>query len=335
MPVAPDPKDGSLPDSDDGFTDAFNQFAAGKEPPPAPDTGGSDDDGEPGDEGPEIGGHAPAPAATETPPPDGTPPGDAEPDGGGQPPDGDKAPDLWANAPDDLKAEYQKVLKERDEAQHKAQSDANRVAALSRKLSTLQAPASAPQEAPAKPTEAQAALDDKIKQLREDYGDIADPLIELIEAQKAELKTVRTVLTGLSEERQAQVIASEQQALEARHPDWRDIANSKDFSSWLEVQPDNIQRLATSWDARETSVALTLFKSESGMASGQTDEGGTPKPKANAATGARRSQQLDGGRDVGSRPAPAASDAPEDFDAAFKFYEQKRLAKEQQLHRSR
>jgi hypothetical protein len=331
MQVAPDPKDGSLPDSDDGFEDAFNQFAAGKEPPPAPDTGGDNGDGEPGDEGPELGATAPAPAATEPPAPAEAAPGDAEPDGGSQPPEGEKAPDLWASAPDDLKAEYQKVLKERDEAQHKAQSDANRVAALSRKLNTLQAPASAPQEAPAQPTEAQKALDDKVKQLREDYGDIADPLIELIEAQKAELKSVRTVLTGLSEERQAQVIAAETQAMEARHPDWREIAKSTEFAGWLEIQPENIQALATSWDARETSVALTLFKAESAEANGQQ----APRPKANAATGARRSQQLDGGRDVGSRPAPAASDAPEDFDAAFKFYTEKRAAQQAQAHRGR
>ena len=328
MPVAPDPKTDTLPDSDDGFNEAFDQFAAGKTPPvPSIESGAEDDD--PGDEGPELGKPAPAPAATDDEPPESEPPGDAEPDGGSQPPAGQEAPDLWANAPDDLKAEFARVQKERDEATHKAQSDANRVAALSRKLQSLQSsPASAP--APAAPTEAQKVLDGKIAQLREDYGEIADPLIELIENQRAELTNVRTVLTGLNEERQAQVIAAEQQALEARHPDWREVAQNPGFASWLEIQPANIQALATSWDARETSVVLTLFKAENVVASGQKpDKGG----KASAATGARRSQQLDGGRDVGSRPAPAASDAPEDFDAAFDFYTQKRAAKEQAFRR--
>ena len=325
MQVAPDPKDGNLTDSDDGFSEAFDQFAAGKTPPvPDPEQGGDDD--EPGDDGPELGQPAPAPAATDDEPPEETPPGDAEADGGGQPP-AEKAPDLWANASPELIAERDRIQKERDEALHKASSDANRVAALTRKLQGLQQPASAP--APTEPTEAQKALDGKIAQLREDYGDIADPLIELIEAQKQELTNVRTVLTGLNEDRQAQVIAQEQQALEARHPDWREVAQNPVFASWLEVQPANIQALASSWDARETSVALTLFKAENVEASGQQPQ---PGKKASAAT-ARRSQQLDGGRDVGSRPAPAASDAPEDFDAAFDFYTQRRLAKEQQLRR--
>jgi hypothetical protein len=326
MQVAPDPKNDTLPDSDDGFDSAFEQFAAGKTPP-VPDQPEIVDDDEPGDDGPEFGSPVPEKPAAEEPPQETAPPGDAEPDGGGQPPDGVEAPDLWANASPELIAERDRIQKERDEALHKASSDANRVAALSRKLQALQTPASAP--APAEPTEAQKALDGKIAQLREDYGDIADPLIELIEAQRAELTNVRTVLTGLNEERQAQVIAQEQQALEARHPDWREVAQNPAFQSWLEVQPQNIQALATSWDARETSVALTLFKAEAVEASGQKPQTGK---KASAAT-ARRSQQLDGGRDVGSRPAPAASDAPEDFDAAFDFYTQKRLAKEQQLRR--
>jgi hypothetical protein len=324
MQVAPDPKDGNLTDSDDGFSEAFDQFAAGKTPP-VPDSEQGNEDDEPGDDGPELGRPAPAEAATDDEPPEETPPGDAEADGGGQPP-AEEAPDLWANASPELIAERDRIQKERDEALHKASSDANRVAALSRKLQAYQTPASAP--APAEATEAQKALDGKIAQLREDYGDIADPLIELIEAQKAELTNVRTVLTGLNEERQAQVIAQEQQALEARHPDWREIAQNPAFKGWLEVQPQNIQALASSWDARETSVALTLFKAEAVEASGQKP----PKAKASAAT-ARRSQQLDGGRDVGSRPAPAASDAPEDFDAAFDFYTQRRLVKEQQLRR--
>lgn len=335
MTVATDPKTDTLQDSDDEFAKAFDEFAAAKTGQ-APNPEEPNELDEPGGNGPDEKDLAPAEeddksdAAAEESSEDEATPGDAKPEGGSQPPEGEKAPDLWANAPEELKAEFLKVQQERDEAKHKASSDANRVAALTRKLQTLQtAPASAP--APAEPSEAQVALDAKVKQLREDYGEIAEPLIEMIEAQKQELSTVRTVLTGLSQERQAQVIAQETQALEERHPDWRDIAASTDFEGWLQVQPENIQRLATSWDARETSVVLTLFKAERAETTGQKAEAPETeeKPKPNAATGARRSQQLDGGRDVGSRPAPAASDAPEDFDAAFEHFSKKRQLKEQ------
>lgn len=349
MSIATDPNSVSLDDSDDGFAKHFDEFASGKKPDPdqeepkeaaASEGNGPKeepaapaDEDEPEPEGDEPKEAATEEAATEEGKPSETATSDtAKPEGGSQPPEGGTAPDPWENAPAELKAQFETVQKERDEARHRAQSDASRVAALGRKLQQLSAGQTSGAPAPdAKPTEAQQALDAKIKQLREDYGEIADPLIELIEGQRKELTHVQTSLAGLNEVQQAQTIAQETAALEARHPDWRAIAQSPEFDGWIGIQPENIQRLATSWDARETSVVLTLFKAERMEATGQKEQPkpqAEAKPKAEAATGERRSQQLDGGRDVRSRPAPAASGPPDDFDAAFKYYEEKRrLAK--------
>ena len=341
MSIAPDPKTDNNTDSDDGYDKAFAEFAAAREGNAAPSSEEPKEPGEPDGNDPSDEPAAPAedepPAATE----EGE---DDEPvtsgeakgsEGGSQPPEEEQAPDPWAQVPEELKAEYAKVQKERDEALHKAKSDANRVAALSRRLQELSVAKPSADKAPDQPTEAQKALDEKIAQLREDYGDIADPLIELIENQRKELEGVRTVITGLNEAQQAQVIQAETQALEARHPDWREIAQSPDFAGWLQIQPPNIKSLAESWDARETSVVLTLFKTEAGVATGQKTEAepkeqseAEPKSKADAATGVRRSQQLDGGRDVRSRPAPAASEPPDDFEAAFKYFEERRKQKQ-------
>lgn len=343
MSIATDPNSVSLDDEQEGFAQHFEEFASGKKPDPdpekekeptAPDGNGPEEEPPVPEEEPKPEeAEAPEPAAEQSDPPETATSGEAKPEGGDQPPEGE-APDPWASAPEDLKAEYQKVLKERDEAKHKANSDANRVAALSRKLQQVSAgqTSSATPAPDAQPTEAQKALDEKIGELRKNYGEIADPLIELIETQRKELNQVRANITGLNEAQQAQVIAHETAALETAHPDWRDVANSPDFAGWLEIQPENIQRLATSWDARETSVVLTLFKAERIEATGLTEQQGdpAPAPKADAATGVKRSQQLDGGRDVRSRPAPAASEPPDDFDAAFKYFEEKRRLKAQQ-----
>lgn len=341
MSIATDPNSVSLDEEQDDFEKHFEEFASGKKPDPeteespeAAPSEGNDPEDEPAapaeGEEPEAATEKDEPSETVT-------SDDATTEGGSQPPEAEPAPDPWANAPAELIAERDRLLKERDEARHKAQSDANRVAALSRKLHSYSVgqPASARTAPASEPTEAQKALDGKIKQLREDYGEIADPLIELIEAQRQELTHVRTTLEGLNEQQQAQAIAAERAALEARHPDWQAIAQSPEFAGWLEVQPENIQRLAASWDARETSVALTLFKAESVEAAGQTTEA-TPvatSPKPDAATDARRKQQLDGGRAVRSQPAPAASGPPDDFDAAFKYFEEKRRQKAVGLRR--
>lgn len=332
MTIATDPKSDSLEVEQDEFAQHFEEFASGKKPDPETEKAPEPDPSE--GNGPKE--EAPAPeapegeAATEEQKPSEQATSDEpKPEGAEPAPEGEPAPDPWANAPAELIAERDRLQQERDKALHQAKSDATRVAALSRKLTQLSAtqPSSAP--APeAQPTEAQKALDEKIRKLREDYGDIADPLIELIETQRQELNHVRTSLAGMTEAQQAQTIAAETAALETRHPDWRNIAQSPEFAGWLEIQPENIQRLASSWDARETSVVLTLFKTEVGGGQGQTEPAPQAQaPKPDAATDTRRSQQLDGGRDVRSRPAPAASGPPDDFEAAFKFFEEKRREK--------
>lgn len=349
MTIEPDPKPDSIDDSDEGFAKHFNEFASG-DTKPDPDSEKGKNEAKPDGNGPaEDEPSAPEKEGEAEEKSEGEPDKEAA-DGeeeaeeatsgeGAEKPDGsqpseEQAPDdEWASLPDELKAKVEQLRKEKDEAVHRASSDANRVAALSRKLHQLQIagqPSGEPRSE--QQTEAQKALDGKIKQLKEDYPEVAEPLIELLEAQKKELTTVRTQLEGLSEVQQAQVIATETQALDAKHPDWRQVAQSTDFAGWLGVQPENIQRLANSWDARETSVVLTLFKAERMETTGQTQTGKPPekkpeaeqKPKPDAATGERRSQQLDGGRDVRSKPAPAASGPPEDFESAFQYFTEKR-----------
>jgi hypothetical protein len=326
MTIATDPSSVSLDDEQD-FEKHFEEFASGKKTDPETEEGKEPVQSE--GNGPEEPAPAPEPPATGEPePPEQATSDEPKPEGAEPAPEGEPAPDPWASAPAELVAERDRLQKERDEALHRASSDANRVAALSRKLQQLSVPQPTSAPAPvAQPTEGQKALDAKIKQLREDYGEIADPLIEMIEVQRQELNHVRTSLAGMTEQQQAQTIAAETAALETRHPDWRNIAQSPEFAGWLAIQPDNIQRLASSWDARETSVVLSLFKVESAESQGQTAPASAPAPAPSAATDARREQQLDGGRDVRSRPAPAASGPPDDFDAAFKFFEEKRRQK--------
>lgn len=326
MTIATDPNSVTLEDEQDGFDKAFDEFAAGKAAPDPENKGEAD---QPDGNGPEDDTAPDQDVAADDQTSETATSGEAPSEGGDQPPEEQQAPDIWANAPDELRAEFQRLEKEKAAALHKAASDANRVAALSRKLQNITNAQTSSATAPDKATEAKEALDDKIKQLREDYGEIADPLIELIESQKTELNQVRTALSGMGEAQQAQMVAHEEAALEGAHPDWRQIAQSPDFAGWLSVQPDNIQRLASSWDARETSVALTLFKTDRIAATGGMEQSRQAPHSADAATGARRSQQLEGGRDVRSRPASATSEPPDDFDAAFKYFEEKRRRKAQ------
>lgn len=318
MSIDADPKNQDN-DGDDEFAKHFNDFAAKT----APEQKAEVDDDEPEGNVPEVVDPAPAKAATEeAKPPASDTSGETE--GGEKPPEAQT--DILATLTPEARALVEQLQKERDEARHKASSDASRVSALSKKLQSLNNP---PPLAEDKPSEAQKILDAKIAKLRTDYGDIAEPIIEMMEQQRVELGKVKAHVETFSEDRREALIAEQTKELEARHPDWQQVATSPDFKSWIEVQPENIQRLAASWDARESSVALTLFKTERAETSGQggaetvgTDENAAA---AKATADAKRKSQLEGGRDVRSRPAPAASGPPEDFDAAFQYFTEKRL----------
>jgi hypothetical protein len=320
--------------SEDEFDKHFAEFAAGKGKPPtteaAPDTATQSEGNDPGTE---DGGEQKPP---ETAPESVT--SDAQPDGGEQkPPAEQQAPDPWASAPDELKALYEAQRQRAEQAEHRARSDAARVSALTRKLITVSGGAPAPQETGAEPTDAQKALDEKVKQLREEFPDYAGPLVDLIEAQRSELSSVRQQIRAVSAEQQAASVATEMQALEVRHPDWREVAARPEFGHWLQEQPASVQNLAASWDAKETGVVLTLFKLEAGLTTeGQRQEpkpapAAEVKPEA-AAADATRSRQLEGGADVRSKPNNVASGAPDDFDAAFAHFAAKQ---DEKLQRQR
>lgn len=324
MASKPDPVD--VDANDDEFSKAFAEFAGVEEKtPPAPEP---DEQSQPEGNAPED--EASAEEETSKVPdqdPEQAPP--AKDAASAKPEEAvpAEAPDPWSAVPPELKAQYEQTVKERDEARYRASSDANRVAALSRKLHALTT-GKADEPKPEEKSEAEKALDTQIEKLKEDYGDVATPLIALIEKQAQELKQVRTFVSAMSEDQQAAHVAAELQALEERHPDFRQIAADPAFVSWREAQPENIQRLANSWDARETSVALTLYKSERMMGQSQRQDAPSEEKKPEtAATDARRSAQLEGGREVRSKPAPATSGPPEDFDEAFKFFAAKRQAK--------
>lgn len=306
-------------DNDDAeFQAEFQRLADGEKPSPSPEPPAGDEVTPEGNA--PAGEPAPTPAPAD-PAEDGTSGTSAE---GGEPSPEAQAPDPWKDVPDELRAQIALIEKERDDAKHRAKSDAERVAALSRKLASLSA-ASAPSapapEKKAEPTEAQKALDAKVAQLKEDYPEVAEPMLELLAAQRNELTGVKSQLDAVNQDRQARVIAEQEALLVQSHPDWREVSATEQFAGWLSEQPEGLQRLASSWDARETSTVLSLYKTEAAAAG---EGGAAVATPAQLAADAKRRQQLEGGKETKSRPAPATSGPPDDFDAAQKYYAEKK-----------
>jgi hypothetical protein len=288
-----DTVEGASQDTD--FDAAFAEASEAKLPAGQPAEG--DDAGEDGEP-------AAAPAA-------------AAPDNGGA----DPAPaaaassdnDPWAKADPALKALFDSERQARERAEQSDRSQRGRIAALQRKI---EAPAPAA-PAPQKKDGDQGGDDegkpaDPLAQLREDYPDVAGPLLDQIAALRSEIDGFKPSLTKADDDRVAAEYAVQFEALEKQHPDFATLAADKDFLGWVGAQPKKIQEAANSDDAREVSSALTLFKLEREAATKAADPpAAVPKPDA------RRQSQLDGGRAATSRPAPVAQGDPDDFEGAF------------------
>jgi hypothetical protein len=312
------------------FHSSFEEFAAKRAglTAPAPDP---DEEGQ----------AQPEAKATEGEPQAGveTTPEPAQPEAGGEPTSGqtagaEEAPaekqpanDPWASAPPEVIAERDRLMEELNRTRHQARSDANRVAALSRKLDTLS-------RVPEKPeaTEAQKALDDKLDQLEQEFPTVGGPIKEAFQAQRDKLGELERAVTAQTVDQVVQAQQREAEALSSAHPDWTLIAADQSWKDWVAHQAPGIQAIANSSYAAEVSVALNLFKMERVAQTGQTPAAIQPKEQAPAPkTDERRSRQLEGGADVRSKtPAPASGGAPDEFDAAFEHFsklrEQKRLA---------
>jgi hypothetical protein len=238
-------------------------------------------------------------------------------------------PDMWAGASEAQRAAYQTLVNEAASLRARAMSDSGRVSALQRQLDSKPA---VPQGAAAERKEGGDAsgraelVNEKLKQLREEYPDLAEPIVEAFATQEARLKAIQESLDGVTQTVGAAQAerAVEQQigALQARHPDWKQKTASPAFANWANAQPDFIKQVIVRngqqiVDAGEASALLEQFMRDTGQF-------GVPKaPVVNPAQdelNARRKRQIDAAAALPNRSGPAGSGPPDDFDGAFAFY---------------
>lgn len=346
MATMPDPNSPSGRDDDseveggnDAFSSAFASFAAGDTPAggeQAPKGGDDDDDDDAGQGGAERGDQS-LPSSDD----DDDPQGHAR---ASTAPAGKQAPDPWANASPEIIAERDRLQAELDAAKRSDIASRGRASGLQRQINALQAESANPKPQGGngkEPSAGAKALDDKIKQIEEDYPEMSG-LVDMLKAQRAEIDGLKNAVAPVIEADQQEAVNQQYQIMESRHPDWKHYGNSAmspeykawldnqpaevkatnaAYHGWLNEQPASIKALAESWDATEAAVALTLFKTERAEAIRRA--GGDPGHHS-ATTDARRQRQLDGGREVGSRPGSAASGAPDDFDGAFQHFSKKK-----------
>lgn len=196
--------------------------------------------------------------------------------------------------------------------QHRYNSDLGRQHAYQRQLKEQQQTIEKLQQSSTAPP---SAGDNSWKMVAEDYPDIAEGVKSLFEKQanehKAELNRVRGELQPIQEQARKSYIDQQFVMLENEHPDYRDVAKSGEFKSWMATQPYPIQEMIQSEQAGDAAYLLRAYKNDV-----------SPGQQATSELKQRREKQLRQGQTVPSRGGRSKSNLPpeDDFEAAFDFF---------------
>jgi len=225
--------------------------------------------------------------------------------------------DIWAEADEGLKSEYDKLRDNNDKLSHQAKSNAGRIGALQRKLNEFQSTSPAGGNQPSANEVAEAMKTPEAwASFNEEYPDIHDAIESRLEVERSQnQETMNRALQPLRAAEEERHVSSQYAALEAAHTDWKDVVKSESFVNWLQEQPNAIQQLSNSNDAFEASKLIDYYK--------------LSQPQGEIATTStvtsiqqKRAKQLEDAAGVRSKPGPGATGVipPDDFDTAFEMF---------------
>lgn len=305
----------------DEFDLAMDEFVSGDAPPA--DVAAGKDVNDPND--------APDPADT---PPGSTPEAGQPPQAAGAPPPAsEQSTDIWANAPADLREAHQAALRAADD---RFNSVRGRLSTADRQLAQLRAQQGRPDPAPVQEGTGQQPQgqpenpfkSEAITKLREDYGEVAGPLVDMMEQLYGEVSRLKQPVQQLGQERHEAHLTQQESLLATRHADWQTTVQDPRFGGWVQSQPRFVQEALSRnadniVDAEEAASVLDMFKVAIGAgATPPPPPPPTPTPDPQVQSlDSRRQRQLDAGKDAGrSGAAPSVSGIPDDFDAAMEAY---------------
>ena len=140
---------------------------------------------------------------------------------------------------------------------------------------------------------------EKLKQVREEYPDLAAPILDQVERTQAQVAETNAELERLRQMRNEEAHAKAQEnhmaLIREAHPDLDNIVESGDWADWLEVQNDEMHRYAEKGSVPEVIYLLNKFKSDFGYGQPTPQERALEKAKAAAEPKLPKSRKPDTG----------------------------------------
>ena len=140
---------------------------------------------------------------------------------------------------------------------------------------------------------------EKLKQVREEYPDLAAPILDVMERTQAKVDEQHAELEALRNMREQDAVQEAQNAhmdrIREAHPDLDSIVQSGDWADWLEVQNAEIHHYVESGSSNDVNAALYKFKSDMGVGQPTPQERALEKAKAAAEPKLPKSRKPDTG----------------------------------------
>jgi hypothetical protein len=242
--------------------------------------------------------------------------GDDEPSAEGQPDAGaQEAPDdPWAKADPTLKAAFDEKARALQNLEHQIKSDRGRLSAMQKKLDELSRSAS-----PANQPKPGDDREERRRKLAEEYPEVAQPILDEMDALKAEIANLSSAETR----REQMTLEQQEAALTQQHADWQQILgqNGATFAAWAEDQPKAIREMVARnanqiADAQAAAEVIGRFKQYLGIGE-QPQQQAAPSAQAaprNTLSDKRQRQLAASAAPSGGSRRPVASGIPEDGD---------------------
>lgn len=223
-----------------------------------------------------------------------------------------KDTDIWADAPQQVRSAYEA---EKAAWERKIAGSNGRASGLQKQLDALRRQQEQQATTEKKGPDASEILaSEEVKRLREDYGEIADPILSVVQPLVDEINSLKSRAQSADTAQAASFEAVAMETLNQAHPDWMQTLNGNKeiFEPWLEAQPRHIREAFernrdSLTDPDEAIDVVDRFKN-------YLTASADPQ---NQQIGAKRASQLAAGQSVRTRAPTASSQIPDDFEAGF------------------
>jgi DNA repair exonuclease SbcCD ATPase subunit len=110
---------------------------------------------------------------------------------------------------------------------------------------------------------------EKLQQLREEYPDVAGPLLDELQRTQDEVRSTQDTMKAQEqrqfEEVKKQSVAEHFARIEAIHPDVSELTQTSDWALWLEEQDGQTQQWIESGSSNDVNTVLNNFKEYMGI----------------------------------------------------------------------